>query len=861
MSVGEASSSLFSNYNASTLDGSVCRTIPNPPSITTPVAVVSSSPSPPSSLSRQRNCRPNCRLGCLRPAWLHQSPIWMKILVIISTMVLVFAIVFLVIIGITYPSVKKMGSDSTAAYAAASDDNISQGESSGGGDGGGETEEMIIVVKTSSPTIQASFFVDRRVPTASPTISLDASEIYSANPVLTIIPTTPSLSKLSTRPSSSSEVTSTAPPTISITSSPSFDYGTTIGPSSRPTSPRPTKTPTFSPSTTGSSSPSEHASELPTTTVSLSLLLTPEPTMSTTSLPTTASHASLYPTTVLSSFLTSDFPTKTPPTVKQSHHPTDTPTLIRTPAPTNVPTPMYSQHPTAIPTPTRSQFPTVLPTLAPSHHPTSVPSVTRSRYPTGAPTPTHSQDPTRSPTLTPSQYPTRAPTLTHSQAPTVIPTLSPSKYHSSLPSVSASIRPSSTFSFLPTASLTDMPSRHPTARPSEHPTTLPTDTPSRHPTARPSEYPTTIPSEHHTFIPSQNPTTIPTTPQPSSSPPTISPTTLPSEKPTLSPTFSPTLSPTKHPSQYPSTVPSTAFPSQYPTPTPTSAPTRNTVSFAVMGGAHTKATLRNSFSKMEKTEFVLHLGDFLDDDTVVVNNGDNDMTCDENTYRAFARFLARRSPVPVFCTPGGNEWGSSSVCPYPPLAAQYWKTHFVDLEKQWSSSSTTETNDERQNVDAGDGADAAAAQGTITAAFRQSKYEENVAFRHENVLFVGVRTVAGGGGNRAPSDELLDADSWWVKLQLYLNRGSIRALVVFGHDGVSGENFKFFSALSDDVASAGVPAVYIHLDGDGGAGGIIEGDRVQGLAFRRVAVRGGDDDRPFVMVTVDPSSDDPFTFS
>ena len=208
---------------------------------------------------------------------------------------------------------------------------------------------------------------------------------------------------------------------------------------------------------------------------------------------------------------------------------------------------------------------------------------------------------------------------------------------------------------------------------------------------------------------------------------------------------------------------------------PNRSPVR--VSFAVMGDvpytpAESKRLVEQVTEIPEAADFVVHVGD--------IKRGG--IPCLEPIYKDVAETL-KKCRVPLFIIPGDNEWND---CYRPAIAWQHWRRHFLKFERHWQHDFDVE---------------------------RQQKREENFAFVHKKVLFVGVNLVGGRVLDKEDWNERMTDDADWIDASLEAHPDDVEAMVLFTHAG-PGENQKpFFERLEVTARRFGKPILLMHGDG------------------------------------------------
>jgi hypothetical protein len=151
--------------------------------------------------------------------------------------------------------------------------------------------------------------------------------------------------------------------------------------------------------------------------------------------------------------------------------------------------------------------------------------------------------------------------------------------------------------------------------------------------------------------------------------------------------------------------------------------------------------LRRQIAELEPSfPFLLHVGD-IKRSTVPFREADYERVADE----------LRRSKVPVFITPGDNEYNDAAD---PVLARSYWVKHFGDLHNHWVHGLDVQYQPGRR---------------------------ENVAFVYRDVLFVMINLVGGRLHDKQEWAERMEDDARWVEENFKLHGEKVRGAVIVGH--------------------------------------------------------------------------------
>jgi hypothetical protein len=206
-------------------------------------------------------------------------------------------------------------------------------------------------------------------------------------------------------------------------------------------------------------------------------------------------------------------------------------------------------------------------------------------------------------------------------------------------------------------------------------------------------------------------------------------------------------------------------------------------------------------------EFFVHVGDIFS----------GSEACSEFRYQRMADQL-RTLAVPAFVVPGDNE---TVDCVDPGQGWEYWQSHLLGIEAEFCR---------------------------VPAVERQSGREENFAFVHGGVLFIGIHLV--GGSN---SSSRLQDNADWAEQQLQQKGGAVRAAVLFAQAGPE-HGSSFWDRFVPDAADFAKPVLVAHGNGHEW---LLDQPFSQPNMTRLQVDRGN---VPFVHVTVGMDSLNPFQF-
>lgn len=174
----------------------------------------------------------------------------------------------------------------------------------------------------------------------------------------------------------------------------------------------------------------------------------------------------------------------------------------------------------------------------------------------------------------------------------------------------------------------------------------------------------------------------------------------------------------------------------------------------------------------QDAEFAIHLGDIKTGATA----------CSEDVYVKVAGMLGK-SRVPLFIIPGDNEYND---CLNPAEGWKFWNKHFLRFEQRWPHT---------------------------LRVFRQLEREENFAFPHGGVLFVGLNLVGGRVHDKAEWKRRHAEDLDWLRRNIQTFGDASSSLVVFGHALPTPLHDDFFRPFIEEAGRFDKPVLYLHGDG------------------------------------------------
>eukprot|EP00548_Thalassiothrix_antarctica_P002699 CAMPEP_0194132266 /NCGR_PEP_ID=MMETSP0152-20130528/2769_1 /TAXON_ID=1049557 /ORGANISM="Thalassiothrix antarctica, Strain L6-D1" /LENGTH=668 /DNA_ID=CAMNT_0038827251 /DNA_START=13 /DNA_END=2019 /DNA_ORIENTATION=+ len=176
-------------------------------------------------------------------------------------------------------------------------------------------------------------------------------------------------------------------------------------------------------------------------------------------------------------------------------------------------------------------------------------------------------------------------------------------------------------------------------------------------------------------------------------------------------------------------------------------------------------------------DFVIHLGNIQDAAVSL---------CPQQAYIS-AQAILRRSPRPVFVLPGPNDWNN---CPDPNIALNDWVHQLGSFERFFVE-------------DFG-----------IT---RQKTNQENFAFIHRDVLFIGLHLVGGRRHDKKEWRMRHQLNVRWVEEQLEtVKEEKYKAVILLANARPGQQHTDFFTEVFDDIEDLNKPVLYVHASGGSG---------------------------------------------
>mmetsp|Transcript_15190 Transcript_15190/g.22385 ORF Transcript_15190/g.22385 Transcript_15190/m.22385 type:complete len:317 (-) Transcript_15190:227-1177(-) len=218
-----------------------------------------------------------------------------------------------------------------------------------------------------------------------------------------------------------------------------------------------------------------------------------------------------------------------------------------------------------------------------------------------------------------------------------------------------------------------------------------------------------------------------------------------------------------------------------------------------------------------RSDFLLHLGDI----------HERQQECDLTHFDEAAEALRHYTRVPTFIIPGEVDW---YTCLNQEDAWTRWSQHFLNFQDNWNHQFNVR---------------------------HQKNRPENFAFFHKGVLFVGFHIISATVLDWGAWKEQVQDDVLWLEKEVVSNAfsDSTTAIVFVAHAKPHHRRYRaFYEAFIQVTANIKKPLLYLHTDEQEFQ--IARDFPVKNIL--RVAVgRGGDEDP--LEITVDPSSDIPFT--
>ncbi len=227
---------------------------------------------------------------------------------------------------------------------------------------------------------------------------------------------------------------------------------------------------------------------------------------------------------------------------------------------------------------------------------------------------------------------------------------------------------------------------------------------------------------------------------------------------------------------------SSVNPTPDPEPKPDSEPIPVTV-FTAIGdvpydddqkqGLDSLITLHN---EKAKSSFVFHVGD--------IKKGVD--PCDEQVYQDVSTQL-KNFTVPTFIIPGDNEYND---CENPVSSLDLWRKYFLNFQENWNFEPKV---------------------------YNQEVRPENLMWKQDQVLFIGLHIVGGLLHDEAEWEERLSQDAAWVQDHFSAQKDSVKAAVVFGHANMVEAGADKFSTFTDIFRQSAKEfnKPVLHIQGDG----------------------------------------------
>lgn len=207
--------------------------------------------------------------------------------------------------------------------------------------------------------------------------------------------------------------------------------------------------------------------------------------------------------------------------------------------------------------------------------------------------------------------------------------------------------------------------------------------------------------------------------------------------------------------------------------------------------------------------FWVHLGNMQDASAT---------NCEQQSYLDVQDTLLD-SPITTFVVPGEEDW---VLCPDPETAWANWKNSFMFFDAAFQHPFSVN---------------------------RQFSREENFAFVHKDVLFVGLHVV-----DHSPDPDRLKDNLTWLRGMMHDHK-DVRAIVVMGSARPGApSNAQFFADMVTLLVERGLPSAYVHANP--GDDRVIEYDPFANSGVKAIQVENGSVSSP-IRLTV-TFAEDPF---
>jgi len=156
-------------------------------------------------------------------------------------------------------------------------------------------------------------------------------------------------------------------------------------------------------------------------------------------------------------------------------------------------------------------------------------------------------------------------------------------------------------------------------------------------------------------------------------------------------------------------------------------------------------------------------------------------SCKIEAYNT-ARDLFLLSPIPVFVTPGDNDWND---CPEPDVSWGRWSRNLMRLD---------------ENIKY---------EGHNVPIQRQKRYEENFEILHNGILIICTNLVAGSVLDEAVWDKRIENNVKFTTDLAKAYKGQYRGIILLGHSVRNG----YMKGVYTGLKNIREPVLYIHGDG------------------------------------------------
>jgi hypothetical protein len=216
----------------------------------------------------------------------------------------------------------------------------------------------------------------------------------------------------------------------------------------------------------------------------------------------------------------------------------------------------------------------------------------------------------------------------------------------------------------------------------------------------------------------------------------------------------------------------------------------------------------------DNSQFIVHIGDLMSAHSLKLR---------EERYETISSIMKTITNIPVFTTPGDNEWNK---CPPTNLAIRNYTKYFIGMENHW----------EERNI-------------SSVTIVRLTFRPVNWVLHKSNILFLAINMIFDDDtSNEFETTKRLHDNLEWFKRNCNQYCMDARAIIIFGHSIKKASDF--FDAIHERLFELDIPVVYFTGNGHNYfvRRGVGKGE-VPGNYFWRVQVDNGMNAPP-IQVTI-----------